>query len=76
MQKLPFSAVILAGGDSKRMGTNKAFLKLEGRNLIDIVFEKLNDLFKEVIVVTDRLEEFLLTPGWRPFLLMVAEKTL
>jgi molybdopterin-guanine dinucleotide biosynthesis protein A len=63
VQKLPFSAVILAGGDSKRMGTNKAFLKLEGRNLIDIVFEKLNGLFKEVIVVTDRLEEFSYLPA-------------
>lgn len=58
MEKLSFSAVILAGGDSKRMGTNKAFLKLDGQNIIDIVFEKLAGFFKEVIVVTDRPKEF------------------
>jgi UDP-N-acetylglucosamine pyrophosphorylase len=48
--KLPFSAVVLAGGDSKRMGTNKAFLRLEGNNLIDLVFNKVNSLFAETIV--------------------------
>jgi molybdopterin-guanine dinucleotide biosynthesis protein A len=63
VEKLSFSAVLLAGGDSKRMGTNKAFLALEGRNLVDIVFEKLDSLFKEVIVVTDRLDEFAYLPA-------------
>jgi len=63
VEKLSFSAVLLAGGDSKRMGTNKAFLVLEGRNLIDIVFEKLHSLFEEVIVVTDRTAEFAYLPA-------------
>ncbi|MDO9534730.1 MAG: molybdenum cofactor guanylyltransferase [Bacillota bacterium] len=58
MTKLSLSAVILAGGDSKRMGTNKAFLRLEGKNLIDHVFYKLYDLFSEIVIVTDRPDEF------------------
>jgi molybdopterin-guanine dinucleotide biosynthesis protein A len=61
--KLPFSAVVLAGGDSKRMGTNKAFLRLEGNNLIDLVFNKVNSLFAETIVVTDRIEELAYLPA-------------
>ena len=63
MTKLPFSAVVLAGGDSKRMGTNKAFLRLEGNNLIDLVFNKVNSLFAETIVVTDRVEELAYLPA-------------
>ncbi|MFH2013141.1 MAG: NTP transferase domain-containing protein [Pseudomonadota bacterium] len=29
------TGVILAGGNSKRMGTNKAFLKINGQRMID-----------------------------------------
>jgi molybdopterin-guanine dinucleotide biosynthesis protein A len=61
--KLPLSAVILAGGDSKRMGTNKAFLRLEDSNLIDLVFNRVNSLFAETIVVSDRLEELAYLPA-------------
>lgn len=50
---LPFSAIILAGGDSKRMGTKKAFLKIGKRSLVEIVFYKLKQLFSEVIIVSD-----------------------
>lgn len=63
MTKLPLSAVILAGGDSKRMGTNKAFLRLEDSNLIDLVFNRVNSLFAETIVVSDRLEELAYLPA-------------
>jgi molybdenum cofactor guanylyltransferase len=63
VKKLSLSAVILAGGDSKRMGTNKALLRLEGKNLIDHVFYKLNDIFSEIIIVTDRPDEFAYLPA-------------
>ncbi len=56
--KIPLSAVILAGGDSKRMGESKAFLRLKGKPLVELVFDKLNNLFQEVIIVTDRFEDF------------------
>ncbi len=61
--KLPLSAVILAGGDSKRMGEGKAFLRLKGRPLIELVFEKLDSLFQEVVIVTDRSADFAYLKG-------------
>lgn len=56
MGTLPFSAAILAGGDSKRMGENKAFVKLGDKALIDIIVGKLHPLFAEVLIVTDKAE--------------------
>jgi molybdopterin-guanine dinucleotide biosynthesis protein A len=61
--KLPFSAVLLAGGDSKRIGTNKAFLELKGKPLIDIIFWKLEKLFSEVIIVTECIEKLSYLPA-------------
>ncbi len=48
--KLKATAVVLAGGESTRMGRNKAFLPLRGRTLIVVVVEALRMLFREVIV--------------------------
>ena len=45
------------------MGTNKAFLRLEDSNLIDLVFNRVNSLFAETIVVSDRLEELAYLPA-------------
>ncbi len=56
--KMDLSAVLLAGGDSTRMGTNKAFLKLNNVNLVDLIFEKLAGIFKEVLIVTDKNSSF------------------
>lgn len=53
MAKIMLSAAVLAGGDSKRMGENKAFLQFDGRYLIELIVEKLCHLFTEVMVVTD-----------------------
>jgi molybdopterin-guanine dinucleotide biosynthesis protein A len=61
--KLPFSAILLAGGDSKRIGTNKAFLQLKGEPLIDIIFKKLEQLFSEVIIVSDCVGELSYLPA-------------
>lgn len=56
-QKLNLSAAVLAGGDSKRMGEDKAFLELGGERLIDIIIRSLAKLFKDIIVVTDKPEK-------------------
>lgn len=47
------NAIILAGGKNERMAKEKAFLKLEGKSIIEIVIEKVQPLFEEVIVVTN-----------------------
>lgn len=49
-------AVILAGGDSKRLGQPKALLDFNGRSLIEIMVTRLFELFPEITVVTDRPE--------------------
>jgi molybdenum cofactor guanylyltransferase len=40
MLKEGFTAIILAGGKSSRIGTNKALLNYQGKRLIDVAVEK------------------------------------
>lgn len=56
-QKKPDSgAIILAGGDSKRLGRPKALLDFCGKSLIEMMVERLYGLFDQVTLVTDRPE--------------------
>ena len=45
--------IILAGGENRRMGTDKAFLDVAGRPLVERVINVLKGLFDGVIVVTN-----------------------
>lgn len=51
-------AIILAGGDSKRLGQPKALLDFNGRPLIEVIVNRLNTYFHEITVVTDRPYSF------------------
>ena len=46
------SAIILAGGSSKRLGRDKALIKLAGKTLILHVIDSVSKLVDEIVVVT------------------------
>jgi len=52
------SGVILAGGKSKRFGSNKAFIKVEGIPIVQHLYNHLRFLLGNVNVITNSLEEF------------------
>lgn len=52
------TAVILCGGKSSRMGFDKSKIKIEGRLLIEIIGEKLEKIFDEIILVAEKEDKF------------------
>ncbi|AKX95016.1 putative molybdenum cofactor guanylyltransferase [Moorella thermoacetica] len=48
--------IILAGGKSSRMGTNKALLPVGAKTMIETIISVLRPLFPEIIVVTNEPE--------------------
>ena len=56
------TGVILAGGESRRMGSNKALLPHRGGRFIETVYRELAGLFAEVIVVTNEPELYKFLP--------------
>lgn len=57
----PITSVVLAGGESSRLGMDKAFLEVRGQLLIERIIDRLRQLSEEVIIVAnevDRYEEF------------------
>ncbi|MEZ0386151.1 MAG: molybdenum cofactor guanylyltransferase, partial [Verrucomicrobium sp.] len=59
--KLPFAAVLLAGGQSRRMGKDKAWLDWEGQPLWQVQLGKLQTLHPAKLMIACR-EEQALTP--------------
>jgi len=55
---LTISCIVLAGGESARIGTDKAFLKIGGKTLIEQILEKLLRIGDDVIVVTNSPERY------------------
>lgn len=55
MPKVRFAAII-AGGASRRMGTNKALLKIEGEPIVARVARVLRPLFAEIVIVSSNLD--------------------
>ncbi|HPD56171.1 MAG TPA: molybdenum cofactor guanylyltransferase [Smithellaceae bacterium] len=51
--KFKMTGIILAGGKNSRMGTNKAFLELDGTSIIERINSVLSELFPEIIIVTN-----------------------
>ncbi len=47
------TGIVLAGGRNSRMGTNKAFLEIEGVRFIDRTIRLFHGIFEEIIIVTN-----------------------
>jgi molybdopterin-guanine dinucleotide biosynthesis protein A len=58
---MTFSAVLLAGGESRRMGRDKATFLLRGKPLWQVQLETLEKLESKEIFVSARID-----PPWRP----------
>ena len=52
------SSVVLAGGKSRRMGTDKAFLEVGGATIVQRVLAALETLSDDTIIVTNSPEEY------------------
>src|SRR5512135_1872251 len=47
------TGIVLAGGENKRMGMDKAFLKLDGIPMIEHVLRPLKAVCRDIIIVTN-----------------------
>ncbi len=54
----PISCIVLAGGEGKRLDTDKAFLRIGGRVLIEGIVEKMARIGDEVIIVTNSPQKY------------------
>lgn len=52
------SAAILAGGRSKRMGRDKAFLEIDGRPVIERIITRLQPLTDDLLISTNSPEKY------------------
>lgn len=56
--KLPVTGVLLVGGESRRMGENKAFLMVEGQTLIERSLRVLANVCQEVVISCRSPEQY------------------
>ncbi len=52
------TGAILAGGKSRRMGVNKAFLRLGNRTLIEHVIHRIQPIADEILIITNSPDEY------------------
>jgi molybdopterin-guanine dinucleotide biosynthesis protein A len=52
------TGIILAGGENRRMGADKAFLPIAGIPMVEHILRTLRSLFGEIIVVTNSPEQY------------------
>jgi molybdenum cofactor guanylyltransferase len=62
MDKLAITAIILAGGKSSRMGTDKALLEVNGKTLLQQVCEAASGCCSKILIITPWIDRYLHLP--------------
>jgi molybdopterin-guanine dinucleotide biosynthesis protein A len=52
------TAIIMAGGSSRRMGTDKSMLLINGRPIIENIYEQLRGCFEQILISADDVDKF------------------
>ncbi|WNS75333.1 molybdenum cofactor guanylyltransferase [Bacillus sp. DTU_2020_1000418_1_SI_GHA_SEK_038] len=52
------TGIIMAGGKSSRMGTNKALLPIGGKTVIERIVMELNKIVSNIVIVTNTFEDY------------------
>jgi molybdenum cofactor guanylyltransferase len=52
------TALIMAGGDSRRMGADKSMLPVKGKSMIEAIAEQLRGCFDQILISANELEKF------------------
>jgi molybdopterin-guanine dinucleotide biosynthesis protein A len=52
------TGIILAGGNSKRMGVNKSFMKIGDQTIIERTAELMKGMFNRVLLITNNPDEY------------------
>ena len=52
------TAIIMAGGESRRMGVDKSMLPFKGCALIETIAEQLRDSFSQILISANEVEKF------------------
>jgi molybdopterin-guanine dinucleotide biosynthesis protein A len=60
-----FVAAVLAGGEGKRLGMNKALLEIDGKTVLDRILDSLQEIFPSILLVAQEGDSFL-DAGSRP----------
>jgi len=52
------TAIVLAGGNSKRMGIDKQFISMGSKNITEYIIDELKELFSNVVIVTNKAHAY------------------
>ena len=62
-EQISLTGIVLAGGQSRRMGRNKALMELEGQTLIARVLDKVSSLCDELIISANNADLYVHLPA-------------